>query len=284
MENKVDYKVNTRENIYFAIKVITSIIMYYLIVIYLSQLSESPNRLTSLVLIFYIIIFAIYFFLRYGVLMGYIKGNAVKVSPNQFPDLYKITESQTYSLGLSIMPNVYILQSGGVMNAFATNFFGNDFIVLYSEIVEAAYEQDPKILEFIIGHELGHIKRNHMIKRLLLWPSALIPFLNSAYSRACEYTCDSIGYTLSPGGFKNGLIILGSGRSLFKKVNVSEYISDGASNHGFWKWFAEIVSPHPNLPKRLKKYPEVTYATIITDVKTLNPIEQQVDNSKYMPM
>ena len=45
------------------------------------------------------------------------------------------------------------------------------FIVLYSEIVETAYSFAKSILEFIIAHELGHIKRNHMMKNLLCVPS-----------------------------------------------------------------------------------------------------------------
>ena len=79
----------------------------------------------------------------------------------------------------------------------------------------SAYEKDKNLLEFIIGHELGHIKRKHLIKKLILFPSFIIPFLGSAYSRACEYTCDNIGYALAPQGAKNGLLLLVSGKNLF---------------------------------------------------------------------
>jgi len=225
-------------------------------------------------------------------MIGHLKGNAIKLSRNQFPEIYQTVEKQSQMLGLKYVPDVYIMQSGGILNAFATKFMGNSYIVLYSEIVESALEQDKNILEFIIGHELGHIKRNHMLKKLLLLPSYIIPFLGAAYSRACEYTCDNIGHFLSPSGVKGGLLLLASGRTLYKKVNMKEFMAQDKSEAGFLIWFAEKVSSHPNLTKRLALYPEVveTRKTVTANVSYVP--EQEVvpvietkedDYSRYMP-
>ena len=144
------------------------------------------------------------------------------------------------------------MQNGGVLNAFATRFVGRNYVVIYSEIFDLIHEERTDELSFIIAHELGHVKRNHILKRLLLFPSFIVPFLGAAYSRACEYTCDNIGNALSPNGSKNGLMILAAGKKSFKKVNMDEYLELAEDETGFWKWFAEKVSSHPNLPKRIE--------------------------------
>jgi Zn-dependent protease with chaperone function len=57
---------------------------------------------------------------------------------------------------------------------------------------------------------------------------------------------------VSPNGSTLGLLILASGKSGYKKVNMEEYISSSKNEKGFWLWFAEKVSSHPNLPKRIE--------------------------------
>jgi len=293
MDLKADYKVNKKENFYFYVRLVISLGLYYwLIKFAITSFQSEDPRLTSLYLMVYVyaIIILLFVFFRFAVLIGHLKGNAIKLSPNQFPDIYQTVVKQSQLLGLKYVPDVYILQSGGILNAFATKFMGNNYIVLYSEIVESAYEQDKNILEFITGHELGHIKRNHMIKNLLLFPSFLIPFLAAAYSRACEYTCDNIAHSLSPMGAKSGLLILASGRTLYKKVNLKDYLAQDQTEAGFWKWFAEKVSSHPNLTKRIALFPDAietkkaVYVSPLTEVEAIPVVaKKENDYSRYMP-
>ena len=116
-----------------------------------------------------------------------------------------------------------------------------------------AYEEGKDAVSFIIGHELGHIKRNHVgfLKSMLILPASFIPFLSGAYSRACEYTCDNFGYSLSPKGATSGLLILAAGKKLYKKIDLSNLINNSRYNHRFASWFAEIFFAHPHLVKRL---------------------------------
>lgn len=284
MNSKLDYQVNGKEQVYFYIRVFTSLVLYFFIVraFLLSIQLTGPEVISIYVMYVYVALIIIYLFFRFGVLIGYLGGNAIKLNKNQFPDIYQVVVKQSELLGLTTIPSVYIMQSGGVLNAFAARFLGQNYIVLYSEIVEAAYEQDKAIIEFIIGHELGHIKRNHMAKKLLLMPSYLIPFLGAAYSRACEYTCDNIGHALCPSGVKSGLLILASGKSIYKKVNLKEYLYQDLSEDGFWKWFAEKVSSHPNLTKRLASFRDIKESTLV--IESVPVIEKKTDDyTRYMP-
>ncbi|WP_423129416.1 M48 family metallopeptidase [Gaoshiqia sp. Z1-71] len=296
MYSNLNYQVNSKENVYFYIRLFASLGLYYLFVkLILASFEASAEQMATVyVVYFYLIVILLFMFFRFGILIGHLKGNAVKLSKNQFPDIYQVAVTQTEQLGLRSVPAIYIMQSGGVLNAFAARFLGRNYVVLYSEIVETAYEQDKTILEFIIGHELGHIKRQHMLKNLLLMPSYLIPFLGAAYSRACEYTCDNIGYALSPAGVKGGLLLLASGKTIYKKVNLKEYLKQDVTEDGFWKWFAEKVSTHPNLTKRLavfaKAKPSVPgntyYRPAIAEEPVAEPApeeKKEEDHSRYMP-
>jgi Zn-dependent protease with chaperone function len=249
---QLNYKIHSKENTYFVLKLIFSIPIYGLIAwaIYGIATTDAPIS-QFVILITYGIFIAIYIFFATGVMIGHIKGNGIRITKIQFPEIYNILEKQCEQLNMEIPP-VYMLQNGGLLNAFATRFVGRNYVVIYSEIFDLAFEQGVDELSFIIAHELGHIKRNHISKRLWTFPSIIIPFLNSAYSRACEYTCDNIGKSLSPKGAALGLLILASGKTVYKKVNVHEYLSSSQNEKGFWKWFAEKVSSHPNLPKRIE--------------------------------
>lgn len=246
-----NYQVHPKENIYFILKVVFTILIVGLTYLIISALDLSALDASFYILVFYGVLIGLYFLFVNGILSGYVKGNGVRISIDQFPEVYRTIEKQCEQLKMD-SPPVYIIQNGGVLNAFAARFVGRNYVVLYSEIFELAFEDAADELSFVIAHELGHIKRNHMIKRFWLWPSSLIPFLGASYSRACEYTCDSIGHALSPNGSKLGLLLLASGKKTYKNVNVREYVSSASYESGFWVWFAEKVASHPNLPKRIE--------------------------------
>lgn len=289
MNKTFDYQVYSKEKRYLIIRIIFSLLFYAVFaagMYFYLTVSESvamPLMLGSL----YIVFILLFILIRTGLLIGYLEGNAIKVSQQQFPDIQQTVEKQAQLLGLSNVPRVYILQSGGLLNAFVTHFFGSNYIVLYSEIVEAAYEKDPAVIEFVIGHELGHLKRKHALTSILLFPSAVVPFLAMAHSRACEYTCDAIGMALSPSGAKNGLLLLASGKGLMHKVKINEYTAQTSTGEGFWSWFSEKWMSHPHLSKRLALCNTLDNDVISSNTHMVNVVEQEVekedDHSKYMP-
>lgn len=262
----IKFRVNFKERVYLAIMAIVSIAFYYYVFNSvmgqsISIKSTSVENLentgafiaNSTILLYSGIIIA---FIVIGniVFIGHLRGNSVKISEKQFPEIFEILKKQSEELNLSKIPNIYLLQGNGVLNAFATRFIFKNYIILHSEIMEEAYKKGIAAVEFIIGHELGHIKRKHtsFFKTWFLFPSRFIPFLHSAYSRACEYTCDSIGYALSPNGFKPGMLMLAAGKELSSKVNIDEYLSSANNDSGFVTWVAEIFSTHPHIYKRVK--------------------------------
>lgn len=254
MEKVFEYKVHPKENIYLVLKIIAGVLGYLLIFYSFILVLNSPAPAAFIPLVFYGLVIALYIFIRYGIIIGYIKGNAVKITKKQFPDIYYIVIKQSKKLDLTTIPEVYLLQQGGALNAFAARFLGSNYIIIYSDIVEEAFEGNVEAVEFVIGHELGHIKRRHSAISLWLFPSLIIPFLNAAYSRACEFTCDNIGAALNPVGARQGLLLLAAGKKLWIKTDMEAFIEQEKTEYGFWFWLSEKLSTHPRLTKRLSRF------------------------------
>jgi Zn-dependent protease with chaperone function/type II secretory pathway pseudopilin PulG len=202
------------------------------------------------------LVYALLFFVAYcfaqSALIAYLKGNAVRITEEQFPDLKRQVAGCCAKLGLADEPDAYLLQMGGALNAFATRFFGRDFLVLYSDVVDGLADQ-PDALNFYIGHEIGHIKRKHLVWSTVLMPAAILPLAGAAYSRAREYTCDRHGLAAcaNSNSAELGLAVLAAGGRRARSMNTTAFIDQARETEGFWMSFHELVGDYPWLAKRM---------------------------------
>jgi Zn-dependent protease with chaperone function len=238
--------VNSRERILYALLVLLSLAVYAGLIYAGLQKPEVGGTI-----LLYAILFALLAMFAHGLALGRIRGNAVRVSERQFPQLHRLAVAHSKRLGLKQVPSVYVMESGGLLNAFATRFLGRDFVIMYSDVLELALEQGEAAVGFIMGHELAHVWRGHLKHRWLTTPGKLFPYLGAAYSRACEYTCDRLGAYCQPDGAITGLLVLAAGKQLHPHVDVKEYAAQAVSEQGFWVRRAELMSSHPLLPKRI---------------------------------
>ncbi len=243
--------VHPKETIYFAISLMVSLLLYAGVLLWAVKSLESIA-----VMLFYVLLFAMLSFIVKGLFLGYVRGNGIRVSPTQFPEVYKAAQRLAGAMELDPLPAMYVLQSGGVLNAFATRFLGRNFVILNSAVLEVALEKGEAEVDFVLCHELAHIKRKHMTWRTLLFPSAMIPLLSAAYSRGCEYTCDRFGAHYVPQGAAGGLAVLAAGGRLFRIINLQEFSDQSRTERGLWVWYAEILASHPHLTKRLRAVQE----------------------------
>jgi Zn-dependent protease with chaperone function len=230
-----------RETIYFILSIIFSVFIYIFVAVSIIGIGIAVSILA-------IILYANL------IMLGSIRGNGIRIQQNQFPDVYERVVTLSNTMGLKRVPDVFIVQSEGALNAFATRFLGRDMVVIYSEVFELARQGGAAELDFIIAHELSHIKRRHVWKNILLVPANFIPFLSEAYSRSCEYTCDreAAYYTQNGIAAKRALTILGSGKDLYVEVNEQAYLEQIKSESNVAVWLSEVLSSHPRLPKRIQ--------------------------------
>jgi Zn-dependent protease with chaperone function len=238
--------INGRERFLYAVMLIVSLLVYAALVLVAMAKPEIGATILT-----YGLVFSLAGLFVHGLALGRVRGNAVRVSEKQFPQLHRLAAAHARKLGLKRVPMVYVMESGGLLNAFATRFLGRDFVIVYSDVLELALAQGEAAVGFIMGHELAHVWRGHLKHRWLTLPGRVMPYLGAAYSRACEYTCDRIGAYCQPEGAISGLLVLAAGKQLHAHVDVKEYAAQAVSDQGFWIRRAELMSSHPLLPKRV---------------------------------
>ena len=82
------------------------------------------------------------------------------------------------------------------MNAFSAFIIHKQYIEIDSDLFEIAYREynDLESINFIIAHELAHIKYKHATfsYNIFILFSTLIPIIGTTASRAREYSCDRL--------------------------------------------------------------------------------------------
>src|SRR5689334_14863945 len=114
---QLDALVHPRERVYYALLVVVSVAVYAMLVLGAIASIESMGAV-----LFYAVIFGLAFFMTHGLMIGRLRANGVRASERQLASLYAIAKRHAATLGLEKMPDVFVLQAGGALNAFATRF------------------------------------------------------------------------------------------------------------------------------------------------------------------
>jgi Zn-dependent protease with chaperone function len=200
----------------------------------------------------YAAMFGLFFFVMHLGFVAYVRGSAVRLGPDQFPELYSAVVRLAGRFGLDPLPEVYLMQAGGSLNAFATKFLRTHMVVLFSDLLDACGD-NTSARDMIIAHELGHVHRGHLRWHWMLLPAHLIPFLAQALSRSREYTCDRYGLSGagSTDGALVGLAILSAGGRHGPLVNRRVFVAQRAALNTGWMTIGEWLGTHPPLAKRM---------------------------------
>jgi Zn-dependent protease with chaperone function len=187
-------------------------------------------------------------------------GSAVKIHPQQFPEIYQAAQTAANRLAMPL-PDVFLVQSP-VINAFATGFYGRKkTVVLHSALVEAMGWDE---LVYILGHEFSHIKCYHTsfsvltnsVENIVRIPvlSQIMGFIFLFWSRKCEYTCDRGGLLANQNleAAVTALAKLAVGRHLFSKMDIPALMTqkNDIDRNGLSK-MAEALETHPYIINRI---------------------------------
>jgi hypothetical protein len=75
-------------------------------------------------LLVYVLLFALFALVAHSALIAHLRGNALRISAKQMPDLYQRLYDCTRRLGMHDIPEAYLVNGNGVLNAFE-KFLGN---------------------------------------------------------------------------------------------------------------------------------------------------------------
>ena len=206
----------------------------------------------SLIGIFYVAFIGLFLFFAHAVFVAHIRGSGVRLGTNQFPELFQRVELLAAQMGITSMPEAYLMEAGGTLNAFATRFLRSRLIVLYTDLLDACGD-DTAARDMVIAHELGHIKAGHFRGMWFLAPGMMIPFLGTIYSQAREFTCDRYGAALcgDEEGSLRGLAILAAGKNHGRLVNLEQFAHQRILLDTGWMTVGKWLSSHPPLCDRI---------------------------------
>lgn len=196
---------------------------------------------------------AFFLFILYmtGKMYGGVRGNSVKLNKNQYPEVHKIFVEMAQNLNFEEIPELYLVNGNGTLNAYATCVPGSrNFAAIYSDILERCLKNgDMESLKFILGHELGHIKYNHVkwwYNFFTLWMN--FPGMNYLFwlplSRSREYGCDKLAEKLSGDSSGKGLMMLGAGKYAYQDIDLNEYLKEHFEKSSFWASVANLHQRH----------------------------------------
>lgn len=223
----------------FVVCILVAIIVWLLLIV-------------SVIGIIYAVFLGAFFFVAHVLLIAHVRGSAVKLGPAQFPELHQAVARLAARVSLDPLPDAYVMQAGGALNAFATKLFGTNLVVLYADLLDAC-GNNTAARDMIIAHELGHVKCGHLRFQWFLLPALFVPFLGTALSRAREYTCDRFGMA-GAGDMDGGLLglqILAVGAKRGPLVNRRAMLEQAKDINKGWMTIAQWLGTHPPLVKRL---------------------------------
>lgn len=183
--------------------------------------------------------------------MARLKGSAIEVGLDQFPEIHACAQSFSARLGMKEAPAIYIVESNFI-NAIAMRVGSRQVIVLIDDVVDACLRSgDPRSLGFILGHEMAHHALGHTgIVQSLLFATY------KKLSRLNEFSCDAVARALvqEESAAVNALLVLLTGPQLVPYVNRATLLRQAAEvaadKHSIK---AERHLTHPLMLRRLQR-------------------------------
>lgn len=194
--------------------------------------------------------------IRHALLMG----NAVKVTPTHFPELYALQQECARTFPY-VKYSLFVIQNP-TLNAYAFGLSAPYTVVLHSALVDAL---DREELKAVIAHEVGHIAFGHTLVASLLGGLLEVPgtpllsglfwLIFLRWSRLAEYSADRIALIASGRLDKtvSALLRIASGR-ISTEVKVEEFLkqADELKADMFGR-IASALSSHPLMVDRVRE-------------------------------
>ena len=223
----------------------------------ISDLLEGLDKGFAFLMIAYIIVlFLCVLYQAYAKELSY----SVKVTSKNFPEIYEKSVEFARLLGLKKVPEVYITQQNGILNAFASWVLGSRYIQLNAEIVDIAYmeNKDFDVVYFTMAHEFGHQYFNHptLLHNFSILFARIIPLVGPMYSRSQEYSADRVAQVLTEDMGIRCMAMLTVGRHLYPYVDVDDYLQNIYKKPNVLermaRWIVNLMTDHPINPLRVR--------------------------------
>lgn len=182
-----------------------------------------------------------------------VRGDAVKVTPTQYPLIHERYRAQCAKLQVDHPPDLYVSEIAIDEPARAFSTRTREYIVLGTDYLEANMMPLRDVWSFLIARELGRLALGHV----RWWDEILIayvdrlPWIRRPLRHVRGYSRDHVAAFLEPEGVR-GLVTQASGRRIAPTTNVAEHIRRAHSIDGFWVRVSNLVDEQAHLAERLR--------------------------------
>jgi hypothetical protein len=189
-----------------------------------------------------------------------IRGNSVRVSESQFPEVYAVLRDHCRRLRMEKPPELFISSSSIQPYSHAFSSWRENYIVLHQNVFEIDESKTMDVVSFLIAHELGAIRLNQTAvwNEMLLTYLSSIKWLRHPLERVRTFSRDRYGATLAPTGFR-GLLINAIGRRLMDRVDLDDFFAQMRSYGGFWSGLNVFFEAQPQVLSRLRRLRRAGY-------------------------
>jgi Zn-dependent protease with chaperone function len=187
--------------------------------------------------------------------------NMIRVSEHNFRDIYSLSKIAAFRVKIPL-PEIYIMQEPD-FNAYTIGIYKYGFIVINSSMINTF---GPEEILFVLGHEMGHMKRYHTTWLNLLYPARagaiklifapLIQCIFNIWSVKAEYTADRAGLIacqeLKPAVLC--LLKLSGGANIEEEVDITRVINNRCDEKiDILNSIVEYFGNHPFIENRIKQ-------------------------------
>lgn len=185
------------------------------------------------------------------------KTQLVKVSEDNFQEIFKLTKLAAFRLKTPLAP-VYVIANPS-LNAYTSGFWGDHWIVLHSALVKKLNLEE---LLYVIGHEMGHIKREHATWLQLTAPrdSRSIPIISDGlkiifnnWTIKSEYCADRAGLIANKDleSCFSALSMIATGH---RNIKLDSFLEESERKHKDpLSILGEFIRTHPYYPNRIRQ-------------------------------
>ncbi len=189
---------------------------------------------------------------------GSLKANSLQINQEQYPEVYKIFVDMAQEIWLKKIPELYLVNLTMGVNPYTNCVIGyRNFSIISADILEKCLKNNNmENLKFILAHELGHIKYNHVTwwyNFLTFWLNfpVIKYFLWSPLSRAREYSCDNLAKNLSKNTDGKPLMMLWPSKHAYEDIDMEKYMSEHFEKKNIWVWIANFFQAQWALARRV---------------------------------
>jgi Zn-dependent protease with chaperone function len=184
-----------------------------------------------------------------------------QVTSQNAPELIPLIQTSSTRLQVEAL-NIFIIPSNS-LNAYTFGMDSPKAIVLYSALFKIL---DPDEIQFVLGHEMGHVKLGHTWLNTLVGGMAGIPSSLGAaaimelafrwWNRACEFSADRAGILAcgNPNKAISALVKLEAGPAARSQAGIQAAVQHiETEDDDILHNFEELLASHPMIAKRISE-------------------------------